>query len=49
MTWQTLKKLDSGDAYDIHSAIRLKDPWAGHLDTRQTIPKKALALARRAQ
>lgn len=48
LTWAALKKLETGSAYNLKSAPKLKDPWAGKL-AGQTIPKKALELARKSR
>ena len=49
LTWAALKKLESGAAYDIRSAVKLRDPWARETDFVQSIPEHALALARKAR
>jgi bifunctional non-homologous end joining protein LigD len=49
LTWAALQKLDRGNAYDIKSATRLKDPWAKAFATGQAIPGQALDLARKAR
>ena len=49
LTWATLQKLDRGNAYDIRSAVALRDPWAKSLAIEQTIPRQALDLARKAR
>ncbi|MEK4034068.1 DNA ligase D [Methylocystis sp. IM3] len=46
LSWEALESVDSASAFDIRSALAVKDSWRGFFKTRQTIPAGALAFMR---
>ncbi len=46
LSWEALQSVDSASAFDIRSALEVKDEWRGFFKTSQTIPAGALAFMR---
>jgi bifunctional non-homologous end joining protein LigD len=46
LSWEKLAKVDSAQAFDIHTALKVGDDWRGFFETSQTIAPGALAFMR---
>jgi bifunctional non-homologous end joining protein LigD len=43
LTWDALAGVKSAAAYDIKTALKLKDPWRGFFTLKQCLPRAAKA------
>ena len=43
LTWEALAQVKSAAAYDIKTALKLKDPWRGFFALKQSLPRGAIS------
>ncbi|MGJ0506109.1 MAG: DNA ligase D [Methylocystis sp.] len=46
LSWKTLESVERANAFDLRSALQIKNEWRGFFDARQTIAAGALAFMR---